>query len=178
MKVVLLQSVDNLGQAGNAVEVKRGYFRNFLEPRSMALQATRTNLKLVENRRKKLDSLVAKEKGDAEQIKAILDGKSLTFELRAGDRGQLYGSVSSRDVVEAIKNELNVEIERRRIDMDILKSLGDHPVRIRVYPEITANLTVTIERLKVEGQEDEEELEGSSAEGFFIDYDDELGKEY
>lgn len=153
MKIVLLKSVDNLGQAGEAVEVKRGYFRNYLEPRRMALLATAGNLKLVESKKKKLQAIVAEETTDAQKIKAILDGTRLEFKLRAGERGQLFGSVTSRDVVDAIKEKYNIEIERRRVDMENLKTLGDHPVKIRVYPGVTAVLNAHIDRLLLEGEE-------------------------
>lgn len=153
MKIVLLKSVDNLGQAGEAVEVKRGYFRNFLEPRGMALTATTSNMKMVENRKKKLEALVARELTDAENIKQQLDGKEFTFHLRAGERGQVFGSVTSRDVVEAIRSELNIEIERRRVDMENLKKLGEHPIRIRVYPGVVATIVAKIEKLVAEGEE-------------------------
>ncbi|HMX62571.1 MAG TPA: 50S ribosomal protein L9 [Candidatus Sumerlaeota bacterium] len=159
MEVVLLKSVDNLGQAGEKVDVKRGYFRNFLEPRLMALVANEANLKLVESKKKQLEAMVARETKDAEKIKALLDGQKLEFKLRAGDRGQLFGSVTSRDVADAIKEKLNVEIERRRIDMENLRTLGDHPVRIRIYTGVTATLNAHIDRLIVEG----EELEGLEA---------------
>lgn len=159
MEVVLLKSVDNLGQAGEKVDVKRGYFRNFLEPRLMALAANEANLKLVESKKKQLEAMVARETKDAEKIKALLDGQKLEFKLRAGDRGQLFGSVTSRDVADAIKEKLNVEIERRRIDMENLRTLGDHPIRVRIYTGVTATLNAHIDRLIIEG----EELEGLEA---------------
>lgn len=157
MKIVLLRSVDNLGQAGEAVEVKPGYFRNFLEPRGMALRASAQNLRLVEQKRKKLEALVAREKEGAEKIQEALDGKELTFKLRAGERGQLFGSVTTRDVANAIKEEFNIEVERRRLDMENLKTLGDHQVRIRIYPGIAAHVTVKVQRLILEGEDTGEE---------------------
>jgi large subunit ribosomal protein L9 len=159
INIVLMKSVDNLGQAGDTVKVAPGYFRNFLEPRYLALRATAGNLKVVESQRKRLESLVAKEKDSAEKIKAVLDGQTFTFQLRAGDRGQLFGSVSSRDLVDAIKETHNIEIERRRVDMPNLKTLGAHSVRIRVYPGVTAMLTALVERLMAEGDVSGNELE-------------------
>ncbi|MCC6546351.1 50S ribosomal protein L9 [Candidatus Sumerlaeota bacterium] len=153
MEVVLLKSVDNLGQAGEKVDVKRGYFRNFLEPRLMALVANQANLKLVESKKKQLEAMVARETTDAEKIKSLLEGQKLEFKLRAGDRGQLFGSVTSRDVADAIKEKLNVEIERRRIDMENLRTLGDHAIRVRIYTGVTATLNAHIDRLIVEGEE-------------------------
>jgi large subunit ribosomal protein L9 len=153
MQIVLLKSVDNLGQAGEKVDVKRGYFRNYLEPRLLALVANAQNLKLVDSKKKKLEAMVAVEVSDAQKIKGMLEGQKLEFKLRAGDRGQLFGSVTSRDVVEAIKEKFNIEIERRKVDMENLKSLGDHAVRIRVYPGVVATINAHIDRLLVEGEE-------------------------
>jgi large subunit ribosomal protein L9 len=159
MKIVLLQSVDNLGQAGDTVSVKDGYFRNFLEPRAMALRATAGNLRVVETRRKKLQALVAKELSSAEQIKIAIDGQTFTFQLRAGDRGQVFGSITTRDIVDAIKEKHNIEIERRRVDMENIKSLGKQSVKVRVYPGVVATLNVVVERLLEEGDVASDELE-------------------
>ncbi|MBI1292549.1 50S ribosomal protein L9 [bacterium] len=159
INIVLMKSVDNLGQAGDTVKVAPGYFRNFLEPRSLALRATAGNLKLVDSQRKRLEALVAKEKDSAERIKSVIDGQTFTFKLRAGDRGQLFGSINSRDLVDAIKETHNIEIERRRVDMASLKTLGAHSVRVRVYPGVTATLTAVVEKLAVEGEVSETELE-------------------
>lgn len=113
INIVLTKSVDNLGQAGDSVKVAPGYFRNFLEPRQLALRATPGNLKLIESQRKRLEALVAREKESAEKIKTIIDGQSFTFKLRAGDRGQLFGSINSRDLVDAIKETHNIEIKHK-----------------------------------------------------------------
>ena len=158
MKIVLLKSVDNLGQAGQAVEVRPGYFRNFLEPRGMALLASPQNLKLVESKKKKLDALVAVELSDAKQIKERLDGIKLNYKLRAGDSGRLFGSITAHDVLADIKEQYNIELERRRLEMENLKTLGNHQVRVRVYPGVVANITIAIER-----QLTEAELEAAAA---------------
>lgn len=173
MKIVLLKSVDNLGQAGEAANVRKGYYRNFLQPRGLALEATTGNLKLVESKKKKLQTLVANELKDAENIKSQIDGKKFTFKLRAGDRGQLFGSVTSRDVVDAVKEQANVELERRKVDMGNLKTLGDHAVRVRLYPGVTATLIATIEKLVVEGEPEETEEVPKEQFGGAAIYEDE-----
>jgi len=177
INIVLTKSVDNLGQAGDSVKVAPGYFRNFLEPRQLALRATPGNLKLIESQRKRLEALVAREKESAEKIKTIIDGQSFTFKLRAGDRGQLFGSINSRDLVDAIKETHNIEIERRKVDMAALKTLGAHTVRVRVYPGVVATLTAVIEKLVAEGENvSETELEqmpDNSGFGTAARYEDE-----
>jgi large subunit ribosomal protein L9 len=150
MKVVLLKSVDNLGQAGEQVSVKNGYFRNFLEPRGMALTATDRNIRAVDSRRRKLQAMVAAEATSAEVIKKQLEGIRLEFSLRAGEKGQLYGSVTAHDITARIKEQFNIEIERRKVDTPHLKTLGNHAVRIRIYPGVVATINVHIDKLAVE----------------------------
>lgn len=150
MKIVLLKSVDNLGQAGEEVAVKRGYFRNFLEPRGYALTATEKNVKYVQSRRRKLEALVAAETDSAEKIKAQLEGAKLVFQLRAGEKGQLFGSVTPHDIVARVKEEFNIEVERRKVEAPHIKSLGDHAVRIRIYPGVAATINVFVEPLEAE----------------------------
>ncbi|MCC5875204.1 MAG: 50S ribosomal protein L9 [Candidatus Sumerlaeia bacterium] len=150
MKIVLLKSVDNLGQAGEEVAVKRGYFRNFLEPRGYALTATERNVKFVQSRRRKLESLVAAETESAEKIKAQLEGAKLVFQLRAGEKGQLFGSVTPHDIVSRVKADFNIEVERRKVEAPHIKTLGDHAVRIRIYPGVAATINVFVEPLEAE----------------------------
>lgn len=166
MKIVLLKSVDNLGQAGEEVSVKRGYFRNFLEPRGYALTATERNVKFVQSRRRKLEAMVAAETDSATKIKDRLEGAKLVFQLRAGEKGQLFGSVTAHDVVARIKEEFNIEVERRKVEAPHIKTLGDHAVRIRVYPGVAATINVHIEPLAAEEEvttDDEEIRLGLSA---------------
>lgn len=164
MKVVLLKSVDNLGTAGEAVEVKRGYFRNYLEPRRMALVANKQNLAYVEAQAEKLKAVVARETTDAASVKERLETLDLHFQLRAGEMGRLFGSVTAREVLERIKEETGIEIERRKVEMDNLKTLGTHEVRVRVYPGVVAKVKATVERLVAPGEEALLEEEGSREE--------------
>lgn len=150
MKIVLLKSVDNLGQAGEEVAVKRGYYRNFLEPRGYALTATAKNIAFVKSRRNKLQAMVAEETASAQKIQAQLEGSVFVFHLRAGEKGQLFGSVTPHDVVKRVREEFNMEIERRKIEAPHLKTLGDHEVRIRIYPGVAATVNVRIEPLAAE----------------------------
>lgn len=179
MKVVLLKSVDNLGAAGEAVNVKRGYFRNYLEPRRIALIASPENIEFVESKREELAAMVAKETQDASSVKDRLESLELHFQLLSGESGRLFGSVTAKDVLTRIKDELGLEIERRKVEMENLKTLGEHDVRIRVYPGVVAHVKVLVERLAGENEEEyieDENILDSMGPGFADadDYDDEF----
>lgn len=164
MKVILFRSVDNLGQAGEVVDVKRGYYRNYLGPRGYARIANRANVALVESRRKKLEALVARERAQASESAEDLNGVELTFEIRANDRGQLFGSVTTAMIAERLA-EMGHPVDRRKIELaDHIKSLGEFPFRIRLYPEVYADLTVKVEQfLRPEEREALEEEERRKA---------------
>lgn len=146
MRVILFRSVDNLGSAGETVEVKRGYFRNFLGPRGFAREHTPANLSLVESSRKKLEAMVAHERSEANKSAEELNGIELTYELRANDKGQLFGSVTPIDVAKDL-GERGHQVDRRKIEFtEPIKTLGTYPVRIRLYPEVFAEISVKVER--------------------------------
>lgn len=154
MKIVLLKSVDKLGTAGETVNVRPGYYRNFLGPRGMAVLATEANIKLVESRRKVLEAIVVKERSEAETVRAGINGKEVKFQLRANDKGQLFGAVNSVMVGEEL-HKLGFDIDRRKIEIgEQIKTLGPHKVRLRLYPEIFAEISVVVERALLPGEED------------------------
>ena len=144
MKVILLSDQRHLGQRGETVEVKPGYGRNFLLPQGIALEATPGNQKLFEQQRKKIDAAHAKERGEAQQFAERLAGLQITIPKRVGETGTLYGSVTAGDVAEALEAK-GVTVDRRRIDLEGgIKTLGDHPVRVDLHSEVTAEITVSV----------------------------------
>jgi len=154
MRVILFKSVDNLGSAGDVVDVKRGYYRNYLGPRGFAREASKSNLALVESQRKKIDDMVRREKAAAGQAAEALKGIELDFELRANDKGQLFGSVTSMDIAKALL-EKGSQIDRRKIEMpENIKSLGTYPVKIRLYPEVFAVISIHVKRLLTPEEEE------------------------
>jgi len=146
MRVVLFRSVDNLGSAGEIVDVKRGYYRNYLGPRGYAKVASRENVAEMESRRKKLEAMVARERSEAEQIAEAISGTELNYTMRSNDAGQLFGSVTSMDIARSLE-DLGHVVDRRKIEMpENIKALGKFEIRIRIYPEVYAEVTAIVER--------------------------------
>jgi large subunit ribosomal protein L9 len=144
VKVILLSDQRHLGRRGETVEVKPGYGRNFLLPQGVALEATPGNQKLFEQQRKKIDAHHAKERGEAQQFADRLSGLQITIPKRVGETGTLYGSVTAGDVAEALEAK-GVTVDRRRIDLEGgIKTLGDHPVRVDLHADVTAEITVSV----------------------------------
>jgi large subunit ribosomal protein L9 len=146
MKVILLERVERLGALGDTVTVKDGFARNFLLPRHKALRANAANLKVFEGQRAEIEARNAKAKEAAEGSAATLDGSSYILIRQAGESGQLYGSVSGRDVADAVQGE-GGKVERAQVVLDKpIKTLGLHPVKIRLHPEVTVTVTINIAR--------------------------------
>ena len=146
MKVVLLERVEALGAIGDVVTVKDGFARNFLLPRSKALRATTSNLKVFEAERGAIEARNERARDDASKAGEKLDGAQYMLIRQAGDSGQLYGSVAGRDVAEAIVAE-GGKVERSQVVLDKpIKTLGVHTVKIRLHPEVAITVTVNIAR--------------------------------
>lgn len=144
MKVILLSDLRHQGKRGQVVDVKAGYARNFLLPQGLALIATPGNLKYFEQQRKKIDAKHARERDAAAEIAARLAGVKLSVAKRVGETQTLYGSVTASEVAEMLEAK-GFEIDRRRIDLEGgIKTLGDHPVRIELHPEVIAEVVVTV----------------------------------
>ena len=152
MKVVLLERVERLGSLGDVVTVKDGFARNFLLPNAKALRATETNLKVFEGQRKDIEARNEKARDAAEKSGAKLDGKSYVMIRQAGESGQLYGSVSGRDVSDAINAE-GGQVERSAVVLDKpIKTLGVHPIKLKLHPEVTITVSINIARSNDEAE--------------------------
>jgi large subunit ribosomal protein L9 len=146
MKVILLERVEKLGAIGDVVQVKDGFARNFLLPCSKALRATGANLKVFEAQRSQIEARNAEARSQAEKAGSRLDGQSYVLIRQAGDSGQLYGSVSGRDVADAIGAE-GGRVDRSQVVLDRpIKTLGVHEVKLRLHPEVTITVTVNVAR--------------------------------
>lgn len=152
MEIILLERVEKLGQMGEVVRVKDGFARNFLLPRKKALRATEANRKRFENERADLELHNLKLKSEAEQIAKRMAGVSVIVVRQAGDTGQLYGSVSNRDVSEALI-EAGYKVDRRQVVLDTpIKALGIHAVRVNLHPEVAITVSVNVARSAAEAQ--------------------------
>jgi large subunit ribosomal protein L9 len=146
MKVILLERVERLGALGDTVTVKDGFARNFLLPRNKALRATESNQKVFEGQRVEIEGRNAKAREAAEGEAVKLDGSSYILIRQAGESGQLYGSVSGRDVAEAVQAE-GGKVDRAQVVLDKpIKTLGVHPVKVRLHPEVTVTVAINIAR--------------------------------
>jgi large subunit ribosomal protein L9 len=152
MKVILLERVERLGAIGDTVTVKDGFARNFLLPRSKALRASAANLKLFEAQRAQIEARNAEQKAAAEKSGSKLDGETYIMIRSAGETGQLYGSVSGRDVAEAIAAE-GGKVDRSQVVLDKpIKTLGVHEVKIRLHAEVTVTVKINIARSQDEAE--------------------------
>jgi large subunit ribosomal protein L9 len=146
MKVILLERVERLGALGDIVTVKDGFARNFLLPRSKALRATSANMKVFEVQRAEIETRNETARAAATRAAERLDGQSYVMIRQAGDSGQLYGSVSGRDVADAI-NEEGGKVDRSMVVLDKpIKTLGLHPVKVRLHAEVVATVTINVAR--------------------------------
>jgi large subunit ribosomal protein L9 len=181
MEVILLERIERLGQMGDAVQVKNGYARNFLLPQGKALRATQGNVASFEDRRTHLEAQNLERREEAEGISTTLDGQSCVILRQASDGGQLYGSVSARDIAEAV-HKAGFTIERRQVILSHpIKILGLHRVRIRLHPEVSVSVTVNVARSEAEAESQFATAAGGvptvaaeAAEAFFDDPEDVL----
>jgi large subunit ribosomal protein L9 len=152
MQVILLERIGRLGQMGDVVTVKDGYARNFLLPQKKALRATKENLARFESNRAQLEARNLELKKEAEAVAAKLDGQSFVAIRQAGDTGQLYGSVTTRDVVEIVTAG-GFSIDRRQVVLDRpIKTLGVHTTRIALHPEVIVGVSLNVARTEDEAE--------------------------
>ena len=152
MEIILLERIDRLGQMGDVVNVKNGYARNYLFPQKKALRKTADNMKAFEAKRAEYEALNAKLKADAEQLAKDLKGLSVTIIRQAAETGQLYGSVTGRDICDAIA-EKGFKVERRHVELNTpFKVMGVFDVALKLHPDVEQTVRVNIARSEAEAQ--------------------------
>ncbi|MFT3768015.1 MAG: 50S ribosomal protein L9 [Minicystis sp.] len=143
INVVLTEDMANLGKSGELVRVRPGYARNYLIPRGLAISATAENVARIEHEKRVVEVRNAKQKSEAEQLSEKLKTVKITIERPVGEGDRLYGSVTSRDIEEALA-AAGYAVDRRRIVTDAIKTLGTHPVTIRLATSVSATVEVTV----------------------------------
>ena len=152
MEIILLERIDRLGQMGDVVNVKNGYARNYLFPQHKALRKTADNMKLFESKRKEYEAINAKLKSEAEEMAKKMAGLSVTIIRQAAETGQLYGSVTGRDICDAIA-EAGFKIQRRQVKInEAFKVMGMFDVAIALHPDVEQTVRVVIARSEVEAK--------------------------
>jgi len=152
MQVILLERVEKLGQMGDEVRVKDGFARNFLLPKKKALRANKTNREFFQGQKVQLEARNLEQKKEAEGLGKKLDGKTFTLIRQAGDRGQLYGSVSPRDIAGAI-SEGGITVSRTQVPLDTaIKTIGLVKVHVVLHPEVRVAVTINVARSEDEAE--------------------------
>jgi len=145
MKVILADDVRGLGHRGDTVNVKPGYARNFLFPQGTAYEATDANLRRLSEEKKKYDQKMFHEKGVAEEVSKKVEGTTLVITKKAGEEDQLYGSVTSSDIADALAAR-GIEVDRRRVELaEPIRRIGTHTVHVRLHRDVVATLMVDVQ---------------------------------
>jgi len=153
VEVILLERIEKLGQMGDVVNVKTGFARNYLLPQNKALRKTKQNLSRFESERAQLEADNLTRKNEAENIAGKLENMNVTIIRAAGETGQLYGSVTSRDIAESV-TRAGISINKNQVILNrALKVLGLEPIRISLHPEVSVEITANIARNKEEAEQ-------------------------
>lgn len=161
MKVILTNYHEKLGDVGDTVEVKSGYANNYLIPNGLAVPATKGNINQMQLVKQAAVKLEARNIKEAEELAKKLEGLQVTFIVKTGEEGKLYGSITNKDIAEKISEERKIEIDRKKIDMqEHIKELGEYEIELKLYKEVRSSVKVIIEP----DEESKELIEAHKAE--------------
>src|SRR5512146_2656756 len=162
MEVILKEDVPKLGSRGDVVKVAEGYGRNYLLPKKLAIEATHANMAVIEQMKAAALRRAARERGDAEALAKQFEGVTITFQRRAGEQDQLFGSVTSSEISAALERK-GLQVDRRKIQIDQpIKTLGEFTVPIRLHKDVTAHVKVFVEKEAAPAEEIAETEETAS----------------
>ncbi len=164
MKVILTEEIRGLGTRGDVVTVKDGYARNYLIPKNLAQEASKSNLKAIEHQRHKWALLAQEEKNAAQKQAERVKGVKIQIEKRVGEHGHLFGSVTANEIADALM-EKGIEVDKRRIELaSPIKNIGLHDVEVRLHRDVTASIQVEVVPMGVEKLEEAPAAEETAAE--------------
>lgn len=145
MQIILKKDVKGAGKAGDVVKVSDGYARNRLIPGGFAVEATPSNLARVKREKANHEAQIALDKAEANQVKKVLEDKTIRLKTRVGEGGKLFGSVTSMDIADAIKEQTKLDIDKKKIVLKKpIKEIGEHEVEVKLYTEISADIKVAV----------------------------------
>ncbi|WDV45862.1 50S ribosomal protein L9 [Clostridiaceae bacterium M8S5] len=148
MKVILLQDVKGLGKKGDVVKAKDGYVRNFLFPKNLAKEATAGNIKVLDQQKKAKDHREEELLNQAKELADNLSKLTVTIKSKSGDKGRLFGSITTKDISDLLFEQHKIKIDKKKIIMkDNIKTLGSSSVEIKLHPKVKAKLTVDVVKL-------------------------------
>ena len=145
MKVVLIEDVKSLGKKGDVVEVSEGYARNFLLAKKHAVEATAANLNTLKLQKANADKIAAELLAQARELSSGIDGKEVKIGIKGGENGKAFGSVSNKEIAQAIKDQLGIDVDKKKIVLaDAIKEFGKKEIPVKLHKDVTANVTVNI----------------------------------
>ena len=146
MKVILTKDVSNFGKKGRVVNASRGYARNYLFPRGLAVEANKANMDKLKKERAEVDAKIQEETDEARALAKKLENTEVTLKVKLGENGKLFGSVTSKDIADAIKEQHGIDLDKRKIDLkDAIKTTGDFTMNVKLYQGIDAEIKVRVE---------------------------------
>lgn len=145
MKVILLKDVKGKGKQGDVVNVSDGYARNFLFAKNLAKEATTGNINMLNNQKEKERKQKQAEIEAAQAKAAELKGKEIKIIAKSGDSGKLFGAITSKDIVSELKKKFGLDIDKKKIVMDTIKTVGAYDIELKIYPKVSAKIKVIIE---------------------------------
>ncbi len=145
MKVILLEDVKNVGKKGALINAKDGYANNFLFPKKLAIEATPTNLKNLENAKKKQEEKEMEIFQEAKKLEEELMKVTIVIKTKAGENGKLFGSITTKEIAEQLEEKNGISIDKRKFELDeTIKSVGEYAVRIKLHPKVVAKIQVIV----------------------------------
>lgn len=145
MQVILKKDVKGTGKTGDVVKVSDGYARNMLIPKGLAVEATKANVRSLEKAKAQQAEEEAEKRAEAQKQAELLKGKAVEIKTKSGEGGRLFGSITSKDIAEAMKSQLGIDADKKKIQLDSpIKSMGTFHVTVKLYYEIHAELTVNV----------------------------------
>ncbi len=154
MQVILKQDVKKIGKQGDVVNVAEGYARNYLIPRGLAVQASKGNLRSIQEEKKTENLKEQRRKSEAKAIAEQLQDVEITIPVKAGTKGKLFGSINTKDIADALSKEKDIDLDRKCINLsEPIKSLGNFAIEVKSYPGITTTLNLKVINIEMEGED-------------------------